>query len=87
VRKCVGQAVRIDQIVRADGSVYTFASGKAGGSPEEVEAQEKVVAEHGAAVRALKEGEGVTNEDERVKAAVQELLDEKDKLMHMKGEA
>jgi MEKHLA domain len=85
--KCVGQAVRVDQIVRADGSVYTFASSEAGGSPEEVEAQEKVVAERGAAVRALKEGEGLTNENENVKAAVQELLDEKDKLAHMKGEA
>jgi hypothetical protein len=79
--------VRVDQIVRADGIVYTFASGEAGGSPEEVEAQEAVVAERGDAVRALKEGEGLTNEDERVKEAVQELLEEKEKLAHMKGEA
>lgn len=44
---------------------------------------EKGVEEQGAKVRALKEGEGLTNSDPPVKEAVAELIRRKEKLQQM----
>lgn len=49
-------------------------------SQKEIEDAEKAVAEQASAVRAMKEVEGLANSDEKVQAAVAELLARKEKL-------
>lgn len=44
---------------------------------------EKAVSEQGSKVRALKEGQGMSNEDAQVKEAVTELLKRKEKLQQI----
>ncbi|GAB4816513.1 hypothetical protein N2152v2_003559 [Parachlorella kessleri] len=84
-----GQAVVIPEWEYEDGTRGGVGgpAGSAPPTPEDIQAAEAAVQEQAAAVRQLKEDQGLTNADDAVKAAVAELLARKEKLEHLKQRA